>query len=105
MAAIDCVTYALLRRYRPDALAETRMLGFTYSAPAPPYVTQARLPDNLKKRLSAAMQRAFTDPTFRAIARDLFLIGMEDPLATDYRRIETEFVSERPLTKAKPRGR
>ena len=39
VACVDCVTYALLECYRPEALSGTRMLGWTDRAPAPPDAT------------------------------------------------------------------
>lgn len=38
-AAIDCVTLALLRRYRPSAVAGLRIVAQTASTPTPPFVT------------------------------------------------------------------
>ena len=39
--AMDCVLHALLQRHRPAALAGTRILAVTATAPAPPLVTSA----------------------------------------------------------------
>ena len=41
VAAIDCVTYACLERYRPSRLQGTRRLCYTARAPGIPFVTRA----------------------------------------------------------------
>ena len=41
VAAVDCVTWALLSRYRPQELSGTRIIQETDLVPAPPYVTAA----------------------------------------------------------------
>ena len=40
VAAIDCVTYALLDRCRPHVIAATRIIGRTSSAPGLPFATR-----------------------------------------------------------------
>src|SRR5262249_11090948 len=55
VAAIDCVTYGLLQRYRPSALEGTRVIHRTASVPAPPYVTSASTPNDVVGALRAAL--------------------------------------------------
>src|SRR5262249_25716590 len=55
VAAIDCVTYALLRRYRPESLAGTRILQPTDPVPAPPYVTSQDYPADTVARMRNAL--------------------------------------------------
>ena len=93
VAAIDCVVFALLQRYRPSALADTRVLGLTYSAPAPPFVTRASLPDEQIEKLRSALLSVFRDPKFKVLAEGLFLTGVADHSQADYRRINREFES------------
>ena len=62
VAAIDCVTLGLLARHRPQALAGTRVLCRTASAPGLPYVTRAGAGADLLQRLRAGVERAFADP-------------------------------------------
>lgn len=82
VAAIDCVTYALLARYRPASIAGTRILGWTQRAPALPFVTSKRTDTDALDRLRAAMSRAFADPDLAAARRALFLEDIEAlPLA------------------------
>jgi ABC-type phosphate/phosphonate transport system substrate-binding protein len=87
VAAIDCVTHALLARHRPAALAGTRVLCRSAAAPAPPYVTRAAAGDDLVRRLRSALGAALADPGLRA-ARDQLLLDRFEVLAPSaYRRI------------------
>ncbi len=77
VAAIDCVTYALLARHRPDATAGTRVLCFSDSAPGIPYVTRTDLDDETVERLQTALAASFDDPNLAAARDALFLAGIE----------------------------
>src|SRR5919106_1169060 len=66
VAAIDCVVHALLVRHRPAAVAGTRPLGRTPSAPAPPFVARASAGEATVARLRAALFRALDDPALEA---------------------------------------
>jgi ABC-type phosphate/phosphonate transport system substrate-binding protein len=85
VAAIDCVTYALLARHRPGALAGTRPFCETAKAPAPPFVTRAA--EDLIERLRAALRAACEDPGLAAARDDLLLAGIEVLPPAVYRRI------------------
>jgi ABC-type phosphate/phosphonate transport system substrate-binding protein len=61
VAAIDCVTHGLLARHRPQALAGTRVLCRTASAPGLPYVTRAGADADLLRRLRGGLERALAD--------------------------------------------
>ena len=87
VAAIDGVTYALLARHRPAALAGTRVLARTAAAPAPPYVTRADAGEDLVLRLRAALQATLADPQLRGARDELLLDGIEVLSPSAYRRI------------------
>ncbi len=87
VAAIDCVTYALLARYRPAAVAGTRRLGRTYRAPAIPYVTGGQADPDTLARMRAALFRAFADPHLAAARHALFLKEIEALPLSAYDRI------------------
>lgn len=87
VAAIDCVTYALLGRYRPNALAGIRKLGRTHRAPGIPYVTRATLDDDTIARMRAALFRSFADPGLASARQALLLDGVEEIPLSDYERI------------------
>jgi hypothetical protein len=91
VAAIDCVTHALLARHAPTALAGTRVLCHSAAAPGLPYVTAAGADVTLLRRLRAGLRRAFDDPGLAAVRDDLLLAGMEVlPLAAYGRIAELE---------------
>lgn len=75
VAAIDCVTHALLARFRPSALAGTRILAKTASAPALPWVTRREASDSDVERLRAGLLAAMTDPELAAVRAELLLGG------------------------------
>jgi len=74
IAAIDCVTHALLARHHPSALAGTRALCRTAAAPNLPYVTHGQADDDLLARLRSGLMRAVADPSLAA-ARDSLMLA------------------------------
>ena len=87
VAAIDCVTHALMVRHDPEALAGTRQLCRTASAPAVPYVTRAEVGDDDVERLRTALYAAFADPALKGERGELLLAGIEVPPCAAYDRI------------------
>lgn len=79
LAAIDCVTHALLARHAPEALEGTRLLMASPPAPGLPYVTRAGAVDDLVARLRAGLAAALADPALAAV-RDALLIAGAEPL-------------------------
>ena len=77
VASIDCVTYALLESYRPQALSGTRMLGWTDRAPAIPYVTRRDSDNDTVARIRCALHNIFDDPDFSTTRQALYLKGLE----------------------------
>lgn len=73
VAAIDCVTLALLRQHRPGATAGLRVIGWTRPAPAPPFVTDANTDDATVTRLRTALQETLQDPSSADTRRRLRL--------------------------------
>jgi ABC-type phosphate/phosphonate transport system substrate-binding protein len=61
VAAIDCVTYALLTRYRTNAIEGIRPLCLTPNAPALPYITRTNVKDDLVARLHRGLRAACDD--------------------------------------------
>ena len=87
VAAIDCVSHALLARYRGKALDGTRVLGRSEPAPAVPYATRAEIGPDVLARMRAAITRTFTDRDL-AVAREALLLADVKVLPdTAYRRI------------------
>ena len=82
LAAIDCVTFALLERHRPRALDGIRVLEDTPAAPALPFVTAARAAPRELRILRRALADALSDPELAPAREALLLSGIEElPLA------------------------
>jgi ABC-type phosphate/phosphonate transport system substrate-binding protein len=82
IAAIDCVTYALLERHRPGALQGIRVLEDTPAAPALPFVSAAGLRGDELRILRGALEETFADPQLVDVRATLLLRGIEEvPLA------------------------
>jgi len=77
VAAIDCVTYALLSRCRSHAIAATRIVGRTIEAPGLPYATRFDADAELVEKLRAGLARAYADPELRPLRDELLIDGLE----------------------------
>lgn len=73
---VDCVTFGLLARYRPEAVRGVRCVAVTPQAPAPPWVTSARYGMVFARKLQRALARAFEDPETLAARRALHLAAV-----------------------------
>jgi ABC-type phosphate/phosphonate transport system substrate-binding protein len=76
-AAVDCVTYALLQRYRPSALTNIRILADTPASPAPPFATSARIDASVVTLLRDTLASFVHDPSNREICEPLLLGAVE----------------------------
>lgn len=82
LAAIDCVSHALLARHAPAALAGTRVLVASPPAAGLPYVTRADASDDVVERLWAGLSAALADPVLAPVREALLIAGAERlPLA------------------------
>lgn len=77
VCAIDCVTHALLAHHRPQALVNSRILGYTSPTPGLPYVTQAAADLDIVYRLREGVMAAFADPSLTDAREALLLVGAE----------------------------
>ena len=77
ICAIDCVTHALLARHRPAALAGTRILCRSASAPAIPFVTRIDRDEDITRRLQGAILTVLADPALSDVCEALFIGGGE----------------------------
>ena len=87
VAAIDCVTYAHLERYRPSVLEGTRRLCFTAQAPGIPFVTRAGSDPDRIRQLQNALVEAFEEPEVRAAGASVFIDGVQILARSAYDRI------------------
>jgi ABC-type phosphate/phosphonate transport system substrate-binding protein len=88
VAAIDCVTHALLSRCRSRAIAATRIIGRTGNAPGLPYATRIDADPELVRRLRAGLLSAFADATLRPLREALLIDGLEVLAPGAYRGME-----------------
>lgn len=86
VAAIDCVTFALLGDVRPDAVAGVRVLAHTPRAPGLPLVARADLAPARRDALHAGLRAAFADPRLTSLRRRLRLAGLAFLPASAYHR-------------------
>jgi ABC-type phosphate/phosphonate transport system substrate-binding protein len=95
VCAIDCVTHAVLARYRSAATDPLRPLSKTPPAPALPFVTHPNTPAKTIERLRAALFEALEDPDLAEARSALFLDGAEVlPLSAYDRILEMEREAE-----------
>ncbi len=76
VAAVDCVTHALLAAHAPNALAGTRVLAGTPSAPGLPLVAGRQVDRATRARVWAALWAALGDPDLSACRRVLRIGGL-----------------------------
>jgi ABC-type phosphate/phosphonate transport system substrate-binding protein len=77
VAAVDCVTYALLARHRPAALFGTRIIAAGATTPALPYVTAAGTDAGTLGRMKAAFRAALADRAAMAAREALLIANVE----------------------------
>lgn len=92
-AAIDCVTFAQLRRWRPAWADAVRVLADTPATPGLPLVTAAATDDATVGALRDALAAAATDPALEEARATLFLAGFTLLAEEAYARV-TELADE-----------
>ena len=91
VAAIDCVTWALLQDRRPTALREIHLLGWTQSTPGLPLITSLRTDEPTRRALIEALHDIIADPALAQIRTALRLERfIELPLPAYDRILEVE---------------
>jgi len=73
VAAIDCVSLALLERVAPAELRGIRKLCLTAPAPSLPYITSLATPVETIRRLRDGLRAAIDDPQLTAVRDDLLI--------------------------------
>jgi ABC-type phosphate/phosphonate transport system substrate-binding protein len=87
VATVCCVIHAFVSRWRPEALAGTRVLGYTPLAPSPPYVAPIGATAHRISQLRSALTAVMADPELASVRDDLFLGGLSVIGRTDYEQI------------------
>lgn len=77
LAAIDCVSFALIARVAPREVAGLRVLRASAAAPSLPYVTTASTDAATVGRLQAGILAACADPALADARRALLIEGCE----------------------------
>jgi ABC-type phosphate/phosphonate transport system substrate-binding protein len=77
VAVIDCVTFALLERVRPDLVAAVRIIARTAPCPGLPLITAASTSDDELARLRRALARVGADPDLAAVRAAVLLESYE----------------------------
>lgn len=96
ICAVDCVTFGLLQRHRPESVDGLRTIGNSASAPGLPYVTRGGAGDDLLGKLRAAVAAAVADPALAEARAALLIAGAEALPDQAYDRIlEIERDAER----------
>ena len=103
IAAIDCVTYALLQRHRPASTAGLRVIGRTALAPSLPFVTRRDAADATVEALRSALRNALADPALAEARAALLIEGIEILGEADYDAIPPQPVSTPPPVSAPSR--
>ena len=88
VAAIDAVTFGLIKRSMPNALGGFRLLGRTPRAPAPPYVTSSTMPKDTVERIRDALVDALSDPHLATCRDELMISGAKLLGLEKYDKIE-----------------
>jgi ABC-type phosphate/phosphonate transport system substrate-binding protein len=87
IAAIDCVSFALLRRGRPELTERVEVITRTPSSPGLPFVMSAALAERHLEAARAALFAAIGDPALAEARATLGLAGAEILADVDYERI------------------
>lgn len=84
IAAIDSVTLALMCKHQNHTMEGLKILGSTYTAPAPPYVVRANLHESDVQKITQALVDTFEEPTLASQRAQLLLNGLTLTTQEDY---------------------
>ncbi len=77
VAAVDCISFALLERLRPATTRRLRVLAWTAPSPGLPLVTAAETRPATRAALRRALADAAGDPSLREVRAELLLEGFD----------------------------
>ena len=103
LAAIDAVTWAHIRRFRPAVAKALRVLTWTDPAPGLPFVASAGAADHMVERMRRTVFAMLGDPELQADRETLMLAGAEFLDIADYACVR--HVAERAAVLAPPEPR
>lgn len=88
IAAIDCVSYALLAKGRPELVADVATIGRTPSSPGLPLIASAMTAANDRAKLRQYFFETLADPTVAGALAALGITGAEVLSPEDYARVD-----------------
>ncbi|SLN15152.1 phosphate/phosphite/phosphonate ABC transporter substrate-binding protein [Oceanibacterium hippocampi] len=88
IAAVDCVSFALLARYRPRAVVGIRVLGRTASGPTLPIITARQRSPAERRTIRRILGSIGVDPALAPVRAALLLEGFVPCDKRTYRRID-----------------
>jgi ABC-type phosphate/phosphonate transport system substrate-binding protein len=77
VAALDCISFAHLRRLRPESVANLRVLAWTPPSRSPPFITARATHDTTFQVLRSVLASVMADATLAATRECLFLTGLD----------------------------
>ncbi|MET1028244.1 MAG: PhnD/SsuA/transferrin family substrate-binding protein [Dongiaceae bacterium] len=89
VAAIDCVSYALIATVAPQEVAGIQVLCRSESAPNLPYITAQTTTADVISRLREGLRAAIDDPHLATTRSDLLIADMAEVPISIYDRIMT----------------
>jgi ABC-type phosphate/phosphonate transport system substrate-binding protein len=87
LAAIDCVSFGLLRRLRPELVARVAIVAESPSSPGLPFIASANLPDKTLAAVRECLFEAIADPDLAPSRAALGLRGERVLTAAEYGRV------------------
>ncbi|MDF2779569.1 MAG: phosphate transporter substrate-binding protein [Enterobacteriaceae bacterium] len=84
IAAIDCVTFALLQRHAPMLVAELAVIGAGPAAPGLPLITSRSTSSACIALLRDALTQLVSDPAYCTPCTALFISGFSEVSRQDY---------------------
>lgn len=78
IAAIDCVTFALLKQHQPQALAQLKVIGETPLTPGLPLITGSETPPSQVFAMRRALKRLVSEPRYRPLCRAALISGFSE---------------------------
>jgi len=87
VAALDCTSFALLRRARPELAARLRILTFSPACPAPPFVVGPMVSQDIRDELAKTFREVATTDELTAVREALLLEALVPVEPSDYAAI------------------
>lgn len=87
IAAVDCVSWALLARYAPDELCGLHIIGETPATTGLPLITAASTSAARLETLRTALHQLVNDPAFRSVCDDNLISGFSPVQRDDYQDV------------------